>query len=223
MSVVIPTHEMADRVEFFKRCMDSLWNQSFQNFEIVVSDNSDDDVIEDLCYNWYKTGVRYLRNPNKGMAQNTNWGMQNASGEIIKILYMDDYMAHDEALETIYDAFMTDTEWLATGCSHVIDFDPEPYNKHYPKFSTNIHLENTVGSPSVIALKNHFSKQILFDENMTWLLDADLYKRLYEAYGEPKLINDINVVIGLGEHQATHILSSELKAKEYNYSQQKHG
>ncbi|MBU0924027.1 glycosyltransferase family 2 protein, partial [bacterium] len=87
---------MKDSDFFFKRCLDSLWNQSFQDFEIVVTDNSEDDTIKTIC-EWYRTGIKYFKNPRKGMAQNTNEAIQKSKGELIKILYMDDYMAHDDA------------------------------------------------------------------------------------------------------------------------------
>ena len=71
MSIAIPTHGMENKQFFMKRCLDSLWNQTFQDFEIVVTDNSDDDDIKEIC-DFYRTGIRYYRNPIKGMAQNTN-------------------------------------------------------------------------------------------------------------------------------------------------------
>lgn len=222
MTVAIPTHGMENAEQFFRRCMDSLWNQTFQDFEIVVSDNSEDDVLKNLCEDWYRTGVRYLRNPIKGMAPNTNHAMRNSGGNIIKILYMDDFMAHDGALENIYDAFDKETEWLVTACTHVIDFDNERFNPHRPSYNPNIHIENTIGSPSVLAVRNRGEGQVLFDEKLTWLLDADLYRRLHAAYGEPTILNDLNVVIGRGLHQMTHQLSDELKSAEHEYSLKKH-
>src|SRR3990167_9201517 len=98
MTIAIPTHSMADADYFFRRLLDSLWNQSFQDFEIVVTDNSEDDVIKDIC-EYYQGFIRYFRNPRKGMAQNTNDAIQHAKGEFIKILYMDDFLLHDKVLE----------------------------------------------------------------------------------------------------------------------------
>ena len=63
---------------------------------------------------------------------------------------------------------------------------------------------------------------IFFDEKMTWLLDCDYYKRLYEKYGEPTIINDVNVVIGVGSHQTTSSLSKQIKDSEEEYMLKKH-
>lgn len=211
LSVVVPTHDMEGKDYFFKRCMESLWLQSFQDFEIVVSDNSEDDVIKDICA-YYFTGVRYSKNPRKGMAPNTNEAMKLAKGNLIKILYMDDFLNHQDSLGSIVKHFKGN--WLVTDCLHFDGF--KYFNHHIPEYNNEIHFgKNTIGSPSVLTIKNE--DILLFDENMTWLLDCDLYKRLYERYGAPKVLNDRNVVIGVGEHQATNVMGDEVKLKEHDY------
>ena len=217
LSVVIPTHSMLDGKYFIRRCLDSLWNQSFQDFEIVITDNSEDDVIEEIC-NWYRTGIRSYKNPIKGMAPNTNAAIKKAKGELIKVLYMDDLMAHDKALERIVNGFKG--EWLVTGCNHTIT-GQELFNVHTPRYSEDIHTgNNTIGSPSVLTVRN--KKPLLFDEEMTWLLDCDLYKRMYSEYGPPTILKDINVTIGLHEGQATHTMGEERKRQEHEYINNKY-
>lgn len=216
ISVVIPTHGMKNGEYFFRRCLDSLWNQSFQDFDIVVTDNSDDDKIERIC-EWYRTGIHYYRNPRKGMAQNTNEGINRATGRLIKILYMDDYMAHNKALENIHRHFKG--EWLVTGCAHSRD-GIEKIRPHFPEYNSDIHIINTIGSPSVLTIKNDVP--LLFDEELTWLLDADLYKRYHEAYGNPTILEEINVIIGIGQHQMTYELTDERKLQEEVYVKTKH-
>ncbi len=218
MSVCIPTSDMKNKDFFFRRCLDSLWNQSFQDFEVVVTDNSEDNVIEDICA-FYKAGIRYFRNPRKGMAQNTNEAIKHSEGELIKIIYMDDYMAHDRALLKIVDNF--EGQWLVSSCTHIKYGDNFTQLIHTPYYSKDIYTgNNTIGSPSVLTIKNE--NPLLFDEEMTWLLDADYYKRMYDLYGEPTILKDINIVIGLHDNQATHTMGEERKLLEYKYIMKKH-
>lgn len=212
----IPVHNMDKKHIFLPRLLNSLWSQSFQDFDIVVADNSDDSVMQEICH--YFGGIDHFFNPRKGMAQNTNEAIKRSTGSLIKILYMDDFFAHDKALQRIWDNFTGG--WLVTSCTHTIDGD-DRFNSHRPTFSENIHKVNTIGSPSVLTIEN--KDPLLFDETLTWMLDADYYKRLYDRYGLPQICNDINVVIGLGEHQATSYLSDELKLEELEYVTQKHG
>jgi glycosyltransferase involved in cell wall biosynthesis len=212
MSVAVPTHSMQDGKYFFKRLLDSLWNQTFQDFEIVICDNSDNDVIEEIC-DWYRTGIQYYRNPRKGMAQNTNEAIRFSKGEIIKILYMDDYLAHDEALEKIVKHFRG--QWLVSGCTHTINGE-DFFNAHIPHYCSEICTgKNTIGSPSVLTIKN--DHPLFFDEEMTWVLDCDYYKRMYDIYGEPTILKDINVVMGIHEGQATNTMGDKRKLQEQEY------
>lgn len=215
ISVVIPTSKMKDGEKLLTRSLEALWKQTFQDFEIVVSDNSDDDEILKICQ--FYGDVKYARNPVKGMAHNTNHAMRRAKGALIKILYMDDYLSHPDALQDIWSNFKG--EWLVTGCEHTTDGE-YTYGYHKPIFTENIWKENTIGSPSVLTIKNE--DIIYFDENMQWLLDADYYKRMYDLYGEPVILKDTNVIIGLHEGQATHTMGDNRKAQEWDYINSKY-
>ncbi len=192
ISVCIPIYDMKNIDAFLCRLMNSLAIQKFRDFEIVIT----------------KDGA---------MAENTNSAIKKAKGEIIKILYMDDYLAHENSLQEIVDNFKGG--WLVTGCEHDTG-SGKRFNPHYPTFRHN-DVDNMIGSPSVLAFEN--KEPLLFDETMTWLLDYDLYKRLYVRYGPPIIVNGLNVVIGIGEHQATNLLSDELKLKEREYINKKYG
>lgn len=174
--------------ELLQRCLNSIEIQTFRDFEIVQ--------MEDI--------------EGKGMGWNTNQVIQNAKGKLIKILYQDDYFAHKDALQIIVDNFKDKDNWLVTACTHTNG------NPHYPRYNENIHRGiNTIGSPSVLTIRNQ--DPLLFEPQLNWVLDCDYYKRLYQKFGEPKIVNDINVVIGIGPHQTTHRLSEEQKKSEIKY------
>ena len=180
---------MKDWSFFLTRCLKSIEQQTFTDYEIIIT----------------KAGK---------MAKNTNAGILKATGEIIKILYMDDYLAHPQALQNLAENF--EGGWLATGCVH--DYGDGKFKDPHLASITGItgdKSSNTIGSPSVVAIEN--KDPLLFDEQMTWVLDIDYYKRLYERYGAPAILNSYDVVMGCGEHQATNILLEEEKRKEENY------
>jgi glycosyltransferase involved in cell wall biosynthesis len=220
LSVCIPTYEMrGEATRVLTRSFNILKQQTLKRFEIVISDNSTDDVIKNLCKRpeYASLNINYFKNPIKGMAQNTNSAIRHARGEIIKILYMDDYLADKNSLQEIVYNFKG--HWMVTGCEH--DDENHRYNSHYPTYNNKIHSgKNTIGSPSVLAIKNE--NPLLFDENMTWLLDCDYYKRLYDKYGKPTILNQINVVIGISKYQVTNILPSSAKKKERYYMARKY-
>ena len=145
------------------------------------------------------------------MAENTNSGIKRARGKFIKILYLDDYFTTPYSLEDM--VFMIDREWLICGAS----------TNSSPYWTENIETgNNKLGSPSALMFKNHFEENLLFDETLSWLLDCDLYKRMYQKYGEPTILPGNRITIGEGDHQMTHILTDEEKSAEYNLIKQKH-
>lgn len=230
ISVAIPTSPMKDGVNFFKRCLNSLWDQTLQNFEIIVTDNSEDSLIKDIC-DYYRTGIIYYRNPIKGMAQNTNAAIKHSRGELIKILYMDDFLIDNEALDLISKNFKG--HWLVTACLHVDNLGIVG-TLHIPTYNDKIQEgHNTIGSPSVLTIKNnqHFTEKngqfspqnpLLFDEEMTWLLDCDYYKRMHDLYGPPVILDQPLTAIGLHSDQATHTMGDERKLLEQEYMLKKY-
>lgn len=206
--------------KFLRRGLDSILLQTYKDIEVVVTDNSDNDSIKNVCEDPIYSGlsISYYRNPIKGMAFNTNEGIKRAKGNLIKILYMDDYFAHPDALKEI--AEQCTGYWLVTACAH--DNGSGQFIKpHTPSYNKNIETKNTIGSPSVLTIKNE--NPLLFDETMTWMLDCDYYKRLYEKYGEPIILDTVNVIIGIGGHQTTNHLTKQTKNDEYRYMKKKYG
>jgi hypothetical protein len=186
ISVVIPIHNMKGGADFLWRSIDILSKQTFKDFELIITQEG-------------------------RMAENTNAGIRRARGELIKILYLDDYLSTEFALEDIAINFKDEDMWMISGCST----NPEPY------WTDDIYMGNNhLGSPSCLTIRN--KDPLLFDEEMSWLLDCDYYKRMYDLYGPPKILEARNVVIGVGDHQMTHILTDEQKLAEYNYMHKKY-
>lgn len=190
LSIALPVYNMPRGDFFLKRALKSLEDQTFQDFEVVVTNDGK-------------------------MAENTNSAIKQSKGEFIKILYQDDYLTHKDSLREIVYALTDTTQWLVTGCTH----DPGG-RLHLPAWNENIKEVNTIGSPSVLTIRN--DHPLLFDEELSWLLDCDYYKRMHAKFGFPVFLNDINVTLGVGDHQMTHILTDQEKLNEHNYVRNKY-
>lgn len=194
ITICIPTHSMRNGQYFLNRLYSSLEKQTFKDFDIVET----------------KEGR---------MAENTNAAIKKAKGDIVKILFMDDYLWSRDALQHISDNFISG--WYASGCVHTEDGITFS-NPHKPVYSEDIWTgNNTIGSPSVVAFEN--DNPLLFDENLSWLLDCDLYARLYERYGAPTCVPYLDVAMGIGSHQVTNTMADTEKRKEFYYLKKKYG
>ena len=201
ISVCIPTYEYkGEGVKYLNELFKSLSTQTFQDFDIVISDHSKDDEIMNFCRECdYDFDMTYIQNPNgRGFqAPNTNCALENAEGRILKLIYQDDIFVDDKALEKIKNAFDTsECKWLFHGFTHTTD-GVETHRDCVPRW-TDMMLEgrNLLGSPSCIAMLNEC--KMYMDENIKLLIDTELYHRMRFEHGMPKIISD--VLIANREH-----------------------
>lgn len=221
LSVCIPTYEMKGRgAGFLRQSFDILTKQTFSDFEIVVSDHSKTSEIKNVCDEFApRLNINYLHNPNNigNSSANLNNAIRHARGQLIKILFQDDFLYSSTSLKEIVDAFdVSKDHWMVTACEHSTDGQTY-YRPFYPKYNDQIHLgKNSISSPSVLTIKNE--NPLLFDENLIWLMDCDYYRRCHDAFGEPKVLKSINVVNRTGKHQVSRTLATkELQKKEFEY------
>lgn len=195
ISICIPTYEMGGYgFEFLDQLFIELHHQSFTDFEIVVSDQSLDNKILDVCQKHSKSlDIKYFKYfYNKGKAAcNINEAMKYASGEIIKILYQDDFFVDVNALKKIHTEFENGAKWVVNGFTHSED-KKTFFNTRVPFYSDYVLVgENTIGNPSNFAIiSNH---RMYMDESLMYVVDCEFYYQVKQKLGLPNIIDDILV------------------------------
>ena len=93
-SVVIPTYNRADLI---KKSLESVYAQTYQDWEIIVVDNCSTDNTEEVMAEYVKRGkLSYLRNDrNYERSYSRNKGMKLAKGEYVTLLDSDDILYPD--------------------------------------------------------------------------------------------------------------------------------
>lgn len=222
ISVAIPTYEMHGRgAEFLGHIFVGLRFQIFQDFEVVISDHSLDNGIENLCSSWVsQLRIKYLRNNYKrgSSSANLNNAISHCEGEWIKILFQDDFLYSDDSMQSLSDFIDQNpkSKWIASACQHTRD-GQNMYFEHFPRWNPMIRQgQNTISSPSVITFKNMGQNNVKFDENLLWLMDVDFYGKMFDRYGEPSYLNQVTVVNRVWEGSLSNTLSDVEKIKEEN-------
>jgi glycosyltransferase involved in cell wall biosynthesis len=83
---------------FLAESIESLLGQSYEDFELIISDNASSDGTEDICrgYAEQDSRIRYFRQGhNIGSAPNHNFVIDQARGELFKHASHDDLYARD--------------------------------------------------------------------------------------------------------------------------------
>jgi glycosyltransferase involved in cell wall biosynthesis len=94
VTVVIPTYNHA---KYLRRALSSVFNQSYQNLEVVVVDNFSTDDTQAVLDSFGESRLKILRIHNEGcIAKSRNIGLLHARGEWIAFLDSDDYWCLDK-------------------------------------------------------------------------------------------------------------------------------
>ncbi|MEL7005074.1 MAG: glycosyltransferase family 2 protein [Bacteroidota bacterium] len=88
VSIIIPTYNRADML---RKAIDSVINQSCQDFEIIIIDDGSTDNTEDIVAHYNDNRITYLKRPHTGIiSENRNIGLKHAQAEYIAFLDSDD-------------------------------------------------------------------------------------------------------------------------------------
>lgn len=99
-SVVIPTYNRASDLQFALYC---ILQQSFSDFEIIISDNCSSDNTRVIVGELKDKRIRYFRNKeNIGAILNYKKAIKHAKGEYIFLHGDDDFVLYENSLQEIY-------------------------------------------------------------------------------------------------------------------------
>src|SRR6516164_10769129 len=95
LSVGLPVYNGEN---YLAEAIEALLGQSYEDFELIISDNASTDGTADICRRYEKqdSRIRYIRQPlNIGLAPNHNFVFRQARGELFKWASHDDLYARD--------------------------------------------------------------------------------------------------------------------------------
>lgn len=189
ISVIIPTY---NRAHLISRAIQSVLDQSYQDFEIIVLDDCSTDDTEELIKELKKKDerIRYIRHEkNKGPAAARNSGIKAAKGEYIAFQDSDDewlpeklykhmmiFKKVEKKIGVVYSGF-----WKIRNGKKLYIPSPHVFQKE-----GNIHKEllkgNFIGMPASVVRKECFTKIGNFDIRIPYLEDWELWIRISKYY-----------------------------------------
>ncbi len=182
VSVIIPTY---NRAPLLKEAVESVVQQSFSDFELIVVDDGSTDGTREVIKSY--PAVRYIYQSNRGVSSARNQGIKQAKGALIAFLDSDDLWL-DNKLERQVSFFndnptasicQSEEIWLKNGQRQ----NPKKRHRKYSGYILKECLPLCIVSPTAVMLRREvFEKIGLFDESLPVCEDYDFWLRAARVY-----------------------------------------
>lgn len=186
VSIILPTF---NREKLITETIESILNQTYKDFELIIVDNYSEDKTEDIVKSFNDNRIKYFKNQNNGIiAVNRNFGFSKSTGDFIAFCDSDD-LWFPTKLEKQLNEFNKNPN-VGLVCSSGITFNEKgTIGKIEDTSLTNISFEkllfhNYVINSSAIVKKNVFDNIGLLDEdpNIIAVEDYELWLRIAKKY-----------------------------------------
>jgi glycosyltransferase involved in cell wall biosynthesis len=219
VTAIIPTR---NRPELLRRAIDSVTEQTWENLEIVVTDDASDDSTPELL-NELKAelpNLKVVQNSDpRGAAASRNIAIEHASGEYIAGLDDDDFW-RPKRIKKLMESF--EEGYSAVTSNDRLDFgEKEIVWKKKPVITLqDLLFYNQVGN-QVLTRKKYLLEVGGYDEKLPSAQDYDLWIRLAHDFGPVKTAPHTLQVVNMSDDRES-ITTSDRQVEGYVACYQKH-
>jgi len=152
----------ANREEYFRQCIESVHNQSYENIEHIIIDGaSTDGTIEIIKEYEQKNWVKYISEPDSGLYDAMNKGVKLAQGEYLAFLNSDDFYSDNKGIEKCIKKLQQTNADFSYTKAKIIDENNKSVKNH-------LHKKTNFGD---VFVEMPFSHQ-------TMIVKTDVFKKL---------------------------------------------
>jgi glycosyltransferase involved in cell wall biosynthesis len=217
VSVIIPTY---NRSKYICDCIDSVLDQSYQEFEIILIDDGSTDNTREIIQNKYKfeKRLKYIYQNNQERSAARNKGIEESSGEYLAFLDSDDLWHQDKLLMQVTILEKHPTVDMVVTWWNIFDDDGNILQEvYYPEtkdiqsgiFSELMVYSNRIGSPTPIIRKSAITGKKLFSDNLTMGEDWEFWTRI-SIRGKVELVPEIMAYHRVHQNNSEVSMSSRI-------------
>jgi glycosyltransferase involved in cell wall biosynthesis len=209
ISICIPAYK---RIDYLKRLLCSIEIQKFKDYEVIISDDSNDHSVEELLKNFNgRFEIKYFKNEKAlGTPANWNHAISKATGEWIKLMHDDDWFDNEHSLEKFALARNNNNKFIFSAYTNKTELTNNIEKKFFNENLKTIILKNplrllaknSIGPPSVTLFHNSIKDK--YDEGLKWRVDIEYYIRNISKGIEFTYINELLINVGVSESQVTN-------------------
>ena len=167
-------------------CIKSVSGQIYPNIEHIIIDGGSTDGTLEVIKRYTEKRVNIVSEPDKGIYDALNKGIRQASGEVIGLLYSDDFYAHDRVIEKVADIFMKYNIDSCYGDLQYVDKNNPDKVIRYWKSSQYRHGKFKYGwmppHSTFFVKKEIYNKYGYFNTNFKIAADYELMLRFLEKH-----------------------------------------
>ncbi len=185
ISVVIPVYNGEKTI---RQTIESVINQTFSNFELIVIDDGSQDSTLDIVRSISDSRLKVFSFPNAGLATSRNRGIQLASGDYISFIDADDLWTGNK-LEAQLKALLDNPQAaVAFSWTDCIDESGQFSRRgNYTTVSGNVYaqllLTDFIENGSNLLIRSEAFKKVgYFNESLPAAEDWDMWLRLAVNY-----------------------------------------
>jgi glycosyltransferase involved in cell wall biosynthesis len=131
ITYITVVRNMADTI---LRCMESVWNQSYDNIEYIIIDGGSDDGTVEIINSHIDKIDYFISQPDSGIYNAMNKGLRLAKGRLICFMNADDYALPDAA-QTAVNLYKKTGAMLIAGQRFLEPKGGQPFpDREYPMF-----------------------------------------------------------------------------------------
>lgn len=207
-----------------ERTLKSLENQKFRNYEHIIIDGGSKDHSVDVImyynkeYKGIKNGLYWVSEPDKGIFNAMNKGIQKSMGTYCLFLNSGDKLINNSTLEKIFNE-KTIQDYDIIYC----DSQTEKGILQYPDTLDIIFFTGgTISHQSTLIKREQFLKSGLYDEDLKivsdwkfWIKAIIIDKCKYYHYKQPLSYFEYGGISSSARFQKTQMMERDLVLKEY--------
>ena len=185
LSVIVPVYNIK---QYLERCIDSILEQTFVEYELILVDDGSTDGSGELCEDYKKIDnrIKVIHKKNGGLSSARNAGLKVANGDFISFIDGDDYI-ENRMYEVMVDAAERTKKDIVV-CGRITHL-----NDNWQKVDFNV-------SNEVIYSRKEAIKEILLMENIDVSACDKIFRReLFEKirYPEGEINEDAAIIFEL--------------------------